>query len=170
MAEKEDISKKEVGLGTPWVWKHHPPLFWEPISGHPIDLKVANIRAAIAAGANVNELDWEVAPRRNNGRSLHLALSSTINNFKYLKENLPVLKLLLESGADPRLPGIGNTGSPLEEAMNELRTIYRNERFQPEWLEVKPFFQAAYKLLKQAAGELDGTFALSLDARRLSDF
>lgn len=160
MPEDDHIPKEEYGLGTPWVWKHHHPLFWEPISDHPIDTKLANTRAAIAAGADVNELDQEVDPRRNNGRPLHFALSSTINNFKYLKENLPVIKLLLESGADPRLQGMRYTASALEEAMNELRGVHHNKCFQPEFAEVKPFYQEAYKLLKQAADELDGMFAL----------
>jgi hypothetical protein len=102
-----------------------PPLFWESILEHPVEVKLANMRAAIAAGANVNELDQETYPCRNNGRPLHFALYSTINNFRHLKENLLVIKLLLESGADPRLPGVGYTGSRLEEAMNELRTVHR---------------------------------------------
>ena len=66
--DEKDISKKKYGLGRPWVCEHHPPLFWKPISDHSIEIKLTNMRAAIAAGADVNELDQEADPRLNNGR------------------------------------------------------------------------------------------------------
>ena len=142
----------------PWVYKSKPPLFWESITDHPIKVKVANMTAAIALGADVNELDKEPDPRRNYGRPLHFASDASRIEFKYLKEHLPVIELLLEKGADPRLPGMMYTDSALEELKFSLKGALRNERFQPEWKEITPFLREAYMVMKEAADSLDGMF------------
>jgi hypothetical protein len=159
MSEKEDRAKATALPNSyqPWVCKYKPPLFWEPTTDHPISAKLANMKAAIAAGADVNELDKAPDPRRNYGRPLHFASDCRLN-FKYLKENLPLIKLLLESGADPRLPGMMYTDSALEEVKGSLKWALRDERFQPEWKEIIPFLRGAYKLMKEAADRLDGMF------------
>ena len=160
MAKEEDKANSMALPNTnqPWVCKYKPPLFWEPITDHPIKVKLANMRAAIAAGADVNELDKAPDPRRNYGRPLHFASDASHVEFKYLKENLPVIKLLLEAGADPRLPGMMYTDSALEELKFFLKGALRDERFQPEWKEVIPFLREAYMLMKEVADRLDGMF------------
>lgn len=111
------------------------------------------MKAAIEAGADVNELDHEPDPRRNHGRPLNFAVEYTISDFKYLKENLPVIELLLQHGADPRLPGMIHTPSPLEE-MRRMASV--DDRHVKEWAEVKPFFQKAFAVMREAAEKLDG--------------
>jgi hypothetical protein len=139
----------------PWVYKYKPPLFWQPLTDHPVKDKLANMRVAIVLGADVNELDKEPDPRRNYGRPLHFASDASRIQFKYLKEHLPLIELLLEKGADPRQPGMMYTDSALEEVKFSLKGALRNECFQPEWKEVIPFLREAYKVMKEAADRLD---------------
>jgi hypothetical protein len=158
---KEKYKAKSMALpntNQPWVYKYKPPLFWEPITDHPIKVKLASMSVTIASGADVNELDKEPDPRRNYGRPLHFASDASRIEFKYLKENLPLIKLLLEAGADPRLPGMMYTDSALEELKCSLKGALRDERFQPEWKEVIPFLREAYVAMKEVADSLDGMF------------
>lgn len=98
----------------PWVWRCKSPLFWEPISQNPIGVKFANRRAAIAAGADVNELDHDPDPRKSCGRPLDMAVKEDDCNWADLKRNIPVIQLLLMHGADPRLEGVLGAPSPLD--------------------------------------------------------
>jgi hypothetical protein len=158
---REERKAKSMALpntNQPWASKSKPALFWEPTTDQPILVKRANMKVAISLGANVNELDKEPDPRRNYGRPLHFASDASRINFKYLKEHLPLIELLLEEGADPRLPGMMYTDSALEEVKFSLKGALRNERFQPEWKEVIPFLREAYMVMKEAADRLDGMF------------
>jgi hypothetical protein len=79
------------------------------------------MRAAISAGGDVNDLDKKPDPRRNYGRPLHFVSDASRIKFKYLKENLSLIKLLLSSGAGPRLLGMMYTDSALEELKFSLK-------------------------------------------------
>lgn len=53
----------------------HLPLFREPLSNHPAEEKVAVMRAAIEAGADVNQLDEEPIVGYNEGRPLDACIN-----------------------------------------------------------------------------------------------
>ncbi|KAL1962646.1 hypothetical protein VTN77DRAFT_9280 [Rasamsonia byssochlamydoides] len=151
MAEKATLPEETVDESC-WVWKSRPPLFYEPISDHPIEVKLARMKGAIEAGADVNELDHEPDARRNLGRPLDFAVNNGLADFKYLKENLPIIELLLQHGADPRLPGLLDTPSPLE----YVRGMARYDEWRnPQFAHMKPFFRKAFIMMKEAAEKLD---------------
>ncbi|KAJ5547104.1 hypothetical protein N7494_004689 [Penicillium frequentans] len=139
-----------------WVHKTKPPLFWEFISTHPISLKLKNMETALSAGADPNEMDHERDPRRSLGRPLHCAMGDW-GNPVHVKENIPAIKLLLEHGADPRLPGPevkpASLGlqSPLEYAR---RLAMREWRGDDELLDCG-YYAEAYRVMKEAADDLD---------------
>ncbi|KAJ5802173.1 uncharacterized protein N7503_004623 [Penicillium pulvis] len=139
-----------------WVHNTKPPLFWEFISAHPISLKLENMKAALSAGADPNEMDHERDPRRSLGRPLHCAMGDW-GDPVHVKENIPAIKLLLEHGADPRLPGPevkpASLGlqSPLEYAR---RLAMREWRGKGELLDCG-YYAEAYRVMKEAADDLD---------------
>jgi hypothetical protein len=137
-----------------WIYTTRPPLFWEPISGHPLPVKLASMKAALAAGADPNELDHEPRPERNRGRPLHLATDHLYTTLSHLPpgENLPVVELLLEHGADPRLKGLQFMNSPLE----RLRQIVRYNN--PGAGKAIDFFRRALDIMEVRGRELDGLF------------
>ena len=139
-----------------WIYTARPPLFWEPISGHSLPVKLASMKAALAAGANPNELDHELRPEKNSGRPLHLAIDYLNSTLSHLCENLPVVELLLEHGADPRLKGMQFfTKSPLE----KLRQIVRYNN--PDVGKAMDFFRQALDIMEARGRELDGLFPSS---------
>ena len=140
------------------VRKQRPPLFWEPISDNPIAVKLSNMRTALSQGADPNELDGPQMPRW--GRPLNYAiLDAACINHESLKENLPVVELLLAAGADPRLSGIGGMErSPLEELRLWLEAFERRpEDFQWQEVEVSGMYEKAYEAMKRVAERLNGT-------------
>jgi hypothetical protein len=140
------------------VFKEHPPLLWEPVSQNPMEIKLANMRAAIASGADPNELDGTKMPRV--GRPLHYAISSlAFVNYETLKSNLPIIELLLESGADPRLSALKEV-SALDEVSSWLSAFDKDgKNWAPEDIALKPFYEAAYKAMKKVADKLNCKFA-----------
>ncbi|KAI9836088.1 MAG: hypothetical protein M1819_001702 [Sarea resinae] len=133
---------------------------WEPISSHAIEVKLANMQAAMRAGADVNELDHEPFPHRNWGRPLNCCVDDHLGDMRLTSQNLPLVKLLLDGGADPRLGARGldehgvfrqNNGSPLD----DLREILAaGEDAAPEWR--RDFYREALALMEEAARKLDG--------------
>lgn len=84
--------------------KDREPLHSEPLSTHPVEVKLANIRPAMAAGADVNGLDESDPACHREGRPLdaclrvtHMASGATFHS------NVDVIEVLLEHGADPRV-------------------------------------------------------------------
>lgn len=144
-----------------------PPLHKLCISNDPLDDRLPAIRQALASGEDPNELGgWKHA---GVSRPLHYAISDHIgHDFAQLKQNLPVVELLLEAGADPRLPGLGPYKSPMEELENWLIAYNDGDHsgWQTEELELQPFFEAALQAMKKVALVLDGkhkTHALELE-------
>jgi hypothetical protein len=130
------------------------PLLYVPISDIPIDVKVALVKKAIEAGDDVNQLDTIPDARRCFGRPLDFAVEYSRANFDYLKDNIPVIKLLLDHGADPRLPGPYRERSALEE-MRDMAQMKISDK-EPEWNKVVPFFKEAFALMDEVAKRLDG--------------
>jgi hypothetical protein len=65
---------------------------------------LAAVRTAIENSADVNQLDTEPNRISNEGRPLDACLRAPhMPGRKSIIENLPVIELLLEYGADPRL-------------------------------------------------------------------
>lgn len=136
-----------------WIFSSKPPLFWEPVSGHPISVKLTAMKAALASGADPNELDHEPRAEKNLGRPLHLAIEYTSSNLSRLHENLPVVELLLQHGADPRLGGMQGRYSPLEDLR---RVVAYND---PTMREAMGFFKEVLEMMEVKARELDGMFS-----------
>ncbi|KAJ5629394.1 hypothetical protein N7528_003051 [Penicillium herquei] len=109
------------------------------------------MKAAIAAGGDVNELDHAPDPRRSCGRPLDMAVKEDDCNWADLKRNIPVIQLLLAHGADPRLEGVLGAPSPLDYARHRA-TDYP----PPEPEEMQLFYKTVYMLLRDAAKRLDG--------------
>ena len=105
----------------------HLPLFREPLSYHPPEEKVAAMRAAIEAGADVHQMDQEPIVGHNLGRPLDACLKGPV------VDNIPAIELLLQHGADPRLGARPTLFAPVRRARyyaenhpeEEARTIWK---------------------------------------------
>lgn len=160
-----------------WVRTKKPPLHYEPMfSDSPIDVRLANMTAALDAGADPNEVDHELSVWQCLGRPLHCCVGG-FNAWgppSVVRDNLPLIELLLSRGADPRLPGpawseVYRVGRPRHPSPLEL---VREEIEDPEdrpddWETVLMecgFYGEAYTLLKAAAESLDGESLLGRTA------
>lgn len=152
--KKAPLDLSDSGYQFTGATRYVYPLLYIPISDIPIDAKVALMKRAIEAGDDVNQLDPINDKRVCFGRPLNFAVEYSRANFDYLKDNIPVIKLLLEHGADPRLPGLYREKSALE-AMREVSQT-KISTTQPEWNKLVPFFQEAFQLMEEAAKRLDG--------------
>lgn len=84
--------------------KNRGPLHGEPLTNHPVEVKLARIREAIAAGADINGLDDSDPACHREGRPLDACLRMThMASGATFYSNVHVIELLLEHGADPRL-------------------------------------------------------------------
>ncbi|KAJ4418866.1 hypothetical protein N0V82_005313 [Gnomoniopsis sp. IMI 355080] len=156
-------SWRAAGLEPPadacvnWVSCKKPPLHWEALySTSSLELRLANMTAALDAGADPNELDHELNVHRGLGRPLHCCLGGYMawGPPKVIRLNLPLIELLLARGADPRLPG-PRYPSPLEMARQEAEDNDNPDEGE-KILQDCGFYAEAYKLLKAAADSLDG--------------
>lgn len=130
--------------------RNRQPLHSEPLGTHPVEVKLANIRAAIAAGADVNGLNesdlvchWEGRPLDACLRVTHMAAGATFYG------NLDVIKVLLEHGADPRLWDCKNVFfTPLEVAVFNAEKDGQISR-------VKVFYEQVVVMFKEAIAKLE---------------
>ncbi|TGO37648.1 hypothetical protein BHYA_0092g00310 [Botrytis hyacinthi] len=135
----------------PFKYIEELPLHWEIVSGHPIDEKLSNMRAALKSGADPNALDKVRCAEQSMGQPLHYATDTLHFDFMPRYENLPIVKLLLEFGADPRMDGTaGLRESPLEDVERIVRTNY--PKLGERDME---FFKAALIVMKEKARELE---------------
>lgn len=130
--------------------KNLKPLHHEPLSTHPIEKKLARMRAAIAAGADVNGLDESEPICHREGRPLDACLRvSHMPNGGFFYENVHVIELLLEHGADPRLRCIKNVFfTPLQVA------TFGAER-DDQVPRAKVFFERVVVMFKEAIAKLE---------------
>lgn len=124
------------------------------------------MRTAIATGSDPNELDG--MGKHQIGRPLHYAIANEAGH-EFVKENLPIVKLLLEAGADPRLPALTMKSLPtygqsaLDESKQWLDVLERSggKGWSEEDIALKPFYNAAYREMKKIADKLDGMLVCS---------
>jgi hypothetical protein len=135
-------------------------------SSDPVEVKLPAICEALAAGEDPNELGgW-----KNPGiqRPLHYAICDVrLRDYRDLKHNLLVVELLLQHGADPRLPDYNPARSSLCSPIQVLEGETQNCDIgsfsgQPERLEYHLFYCAALRLMKARAVELDGEHHISV--------
>jgi hypothetical protein len=135
-----------------------PPLHCLCISNDPLEVRLPAIREALASGEDPNELGGWKDP--GTARPLHYAIDDSVqHDHAQLKQNLPIIELLLEAGADPRLPSLGPwRRSPIEELEAWFEAYNRDghSKWEPEMLELQPFYAAALQTMKKAASALDG--------------
>lgn len=128
------------------------------ISNNPLESRLPALRQALEAGEDPNELGgWRHYPGIQ--RPLHYAIDDSIRHDpRQLKQNLPIVELLLRYGADPRLPDLNTTWrSPIEELERWFQ--YHDEdhdNWPPEDLELIPFYSTALCMMKDKVAELDG--------------
>lgn len=133
--------------------KDRGPLFAEPLSRHPVEEKLARIREVIAAGADVNGLDDSEPACHREGHPLDACLRVThMANGATFYDNVHVIELLLEHGADPRLRDKKNVFfTPLEVATWNAEKDWEGLQIP----QAKPFYERVLAMFKKAIAKLD---------------
>lgn len=132
-------------------------LITEPLSSHSVDTMLAACRAAIANGEDVNALDTVPQLVYNEGRPLDACLRQAhMPGKKSINENLPVIELLLEHGADPRLysRSVGPQAIPMLLARRYAVDEEETEENRAFWVRVLRLFEEA--IVKIDAKEAKG--------------
>lgn len=127
----------------------HLPLFREPLSSHSPEEKVAAMRAAIEAGADVHMLDQEPIVGYNEGRPLDACLN-TSHMAGPLVNNISAIELLLQHGADPRLQVRATLLAPLRIARYQAENA-PTEEARATWKRILELFDEA--ILKLGGGD-----------------
>lgn len=128
----------------------HLPLFREPLSNHSAEDKVAAMRAALAAGADVHQLDGEPVAGHNEGRPLDACLNvGHMAGGARLADNVPAVELLLRHGADPRLGARPGRLSPLRVATYYAENAGSGEA-RATWGRILALFEEAVSRLEEA--------------------
>lgn len=107
---------------------------------------LAACRAALAAGADPNALDTVPEVMYGEGRPLDACLRQTrIPGRKSITDDLPVIELLLEHGADPRLysRSVGSQAIPMLPATRYAVDEGEGEEGRRFWVRVLELFEEA---------------------------
>lgn len=134
---------------------HHlkSPLITEPLRNHPSETKLAVVRAAIEAGGNVNELDDDPFLGYNEGRPLDACLNSPhMDGGASIRDNFPVIQLLLEHGADPRLRARSIMHPPIAIAKYYVENA-GSEEAKLLWKRIFTLFEEAIVKLEEKEGK-----------------
>lgn len=130
-------------------------IFWASISRYSLQCKLAELLAALEDGADPNEQESEPIVQLRSGRPLDLCLDESKADFgeESILNNIPVIQMLLDYGADPRLDPIpqlkGKPPCPLQPVEEARRRAGVTKG------PVKEFYKEAYVILKKAADRLD---------------
>lgn len=129
--------------------------FWAPTSDFSLKCKLAELLVALEGGADPNEREAQPVRQLLCGRPLDLCLNdSRADSRGSLLNNVPVIQMLLDYGADPRLDPIpgwkGHVAVPLE-PVAEAKLLAEVAKWGP----MKDFYKEAYQVLKLAADRLD---------------
>lgn len=115
----------------------------KPLSNHPAEEKVAAMRAAIEAGADVNQLDEEPIVGYNEGRPLDACIDgSHMPAGGRLADNIPAIELLLQHGADPRLGARPTLFAPVRRARYYAENA-ASEEARATWKRILALFHEA---------------------------
>lgn len=131
-------------------------LFRVPNSGWALRCKLAELLAALENGADPNEREKQDFLQHCSGGPLDLCLDDSKSDMgeKSLLNNIPVIQLLMDYGADPRLDPIpqwkGRTLVPLK-PVEQVQWLIKNTENGP----MKRFYEEAYLVLKKGADRLD---------------
>lgn len=149
-ADREGAQRTAVDTKGAQKSSRHLPLFHEPLSNHSAEEKVAAMRAAIAAGADVHQLDQEPIVGYNEGRPLDACLNvSHMAEGARLADNIPAIELLLQHGADPRLGARPTKFAPLRVATYYAENAGSGEA-KTTWKRILALFEDAVLKLKEA--------------------
>jgi hypothetical protein len=113
-------------------------------------------QTGLSAGFSPNELDRRP---RGIGRPLEYAICNyAFVDYSQLKQNPPIIQLLLEAGADPRLPSRNPRGwSPINSLEAWFKQYKTNkDQWATQGLELKLFFEKPLEAMMKARDELDG--------------
>ncbi|KAF7891343.1 uncharacterized protein EAF02_001668 [Botrytis sinoallii] len=138
----------------------------EIVSGHPIAEKLSNMREALESGADPNALDNVRRAEQSRGRPLHYATDTLHFDFMPRYENLPIVELLLEFGADPQMEGMGGTR---ESPLKDVERIVKNTWTSLGERDVE-FFKAALLVMKEKVRELEGWVSDSISLNKTDLF
>lgn len=127
----------------------------------PLEVKLARMRKAIAAGADVNGLDYSLPKGHREGRLLHACLRTThMAGNATFSCNDQVIKFLLDHGADPRLcaDNAAMFVSPLEVATWAAEVEHQTERGMEFYRRIVAMIkEAVVKLEQKEKAEADET-------------
>jgi hypothetical protein len=141
----------------PESFRDSAPLYYWAMSYAPVETRLEGIRAAIAAGADLDRIDR--GQRLRVGRPLHYAVTDmAMVDVNQLMQNLPIVELLLEAGADPRLVNRPPASrSPIEELEGEFGCLQKNyKNLSEQELGLYDFYEKALAAMKKVAERLDG--------------
>lgn len=152
-----------------WNSPDNAPLFYWPVANVPVEEKLARMREALENGSDPNEVDHSTDRREQQGRPLHMCMNPSKEHSgsgRFL-DNAPVIKLLLDYGADPRLYGVpsnphmmGYPKRPVDDARLSLESVrkWKDEFFTYPGGKDRQmaFYEEAYRLMKEAEDRLDG--------------
>jgi hypothetical protein len=131
------------------------PLILEPLTSHSAETMLAACRAAIANGEDVNAPDTLPHVGFNEGRPLDACLRQThMPGNKCICENLPVIELLLEHGADPRLysKSVGLAAIPMLLARHYSVDEAETEEHRAFWKHLLRLFEEAIVRIDAKSG------------------
>jgi hypothetical protein len=131
------------------------PLILEPLTSHSAETMLAACRAAIANGEDVNAPDTLPHVGFNEGRPLDACLRQThMPGKKCICENLPVIELLLEHGADPRLysKSVGLAAIPMLLARHYSVDEAETEEHRAFWKHLLRLFEEAIVRIDAKSG------------------
>ncbi|KAF1969893.1 hypothetical protein BU23DRAFT_231795 [Bimuria novae-zelandiae CBS 107.79] len=134
-------------------------LITEPISNHSVETMLAACRASIANGEDVNAPDTPPHVGHNEGRPLDACLRQThMPGKKSIVENLPVIELLLEHGADPRLysRSVGVVAIPIVLARRYSVDEEEKEEHRAFWKHLLGLFEEAIVRIDAKRKETEG--------------
>lgn len=135
-----------TGSTQPDLHVQRSALIMEPLSLHSAEVMLAACRAAIANGEDVNAPDTLPLLGHNEGRPLNACLRQThMPGDKSIMENLPVIELLLEHGADPRLfwRSVGVQNIPILQAKRFSINKEMTEEERKFWKHLLRLFEEA---------------------------
>jgi hypothetical protein len=151
------------------------PLITVPLTARTTPEKLSAMREAIASGHDVNAHDDEPVLGYNEGRPLDACFNNVhMAHGARVQDNLPVVELLLEHGADPRLKARSQLHPPIYHAhyyLEQAKSRFKSEEDEKKrgdweeglvfWGKVDAMFEEAVKRLNErdkngGKGETEG--------------